>query len=392
MAKIFISYSRRDREIVENFYNVIKSDGHDVWYDRMGIHVADMWMEKIEEAIEMCDVFIYFSSVNSNTKPIEPKKKWYTQIEVSYALDQKKTIIPILIDDTPFPRGTRAELKRLHYIDYSQGFQESYKELDLKFQELNFTPLPKGTVSDSEYDDMIKILTDDAKTKILTDKEYGNKPEFIPIEVENVSFEMILVEGGEYSLESNCKKEQLEDYYIGKFVVTQKLWKTVMGRNPSKSNKGEKHPVENVSWNECWNFIEKLNDKTNLIFSLPNELEWEFAAKGGRKSKGYKYSGSNIIDDVAWYGNLEEQTHEVGQKKPNELGIYDMSGNVNEWCIRGTTIFNSRNKSHVNNHILRGGSFASNEKYCEICSRPKEEKISKTRFWGLRLVLRTSKI
>lgn len=123
-----------------------------------------------------------------------------------------------------------------------------------------------------------------------------------------------------------------KDYYIGKYEVTQALWQVVMGNNPSDF-KGDNFPVEKVSWNDCQAFITKLNGMTGRKFRLPTEAEWENAARGGRKSQAYQYCGSNNISDVAWYwDNNTGMTHPVGGKLPNELGIYDMSGNVLEWC------------------------------------------------------------
>ena len=139
-------------------------------------------------------------------------------------------------------------------------------------------------------------------------------------------------EQGEYAndLEKPVHKVTLSDYYIGKTEVTQALWEAVMGNNPS-AFKGENLPVECISWNDCKEFISKLNALTGKTFRMPTEAEWEYAARGGSKSRGYKYSGSGNIDEVAWHkDNSEEKTHEVGTKRPNELGIYDMSGNVGE--------------------------------------------------------------
>ena len=161
-----------------------------------------------------------------------------------------------------------------------------------------------------------------------------------------VSFEMVEVRGGTfrmgatseqevseaYSKEMSVHSVTLNSYYIGKTEVTQALWKAVMGSNPSYF-KGDNLPVECVSWNDCQEFIRKLNALTGQDFRLPTEAEWEFACRGGNNSRGYKYSGSNYIDNVAWYGyNSGDKTHHVATKLPNELGIYDMSGNVSEWC------------------------------------------------------------
>ena len=124
----------------------------------------------------------------------------------------------------------------------------------------------------------------------------------------------------------------LSSFYLCKYEVTQALWKAVMGKNPSDF-KGNNLPVENVSWYDCQTFISRLNTLTGKRFRLPTEAEWEYAARGGNRSRGYKYSGSNNFSDVAWCNeNSGYKLHPVGSKSPNELGLYDMSGNVKEWC------------------------------------------------------------
>ncbi|MBO4662203.1 MAG: SUMF1/EgtB/PvdO family nonheme iron enzyme [Bacteroidaceae bacterium] len=163
--------------------------------------------------------------------------------------------------------------------------------------------------------------------------------------VGNVTFTMKPVAGGTFTMgataeqgsdvsdfEKPAHQVTLSDYYIGETEVTQELWQAVMGNNPS-AFKGSNHPVEYVSWKDCQKFIKKLNKITVQKFRLPTEAEWEYAARGGKNSKCYKYSGSNNIDDVAWHMvHYLNGFHAVKAKQPNELGIYDMSGNVWEWC------------------------------------------------------------
>jgi hypothetical protein len=154
-----------------------------------------------------------------------------------------------------------------------------------------------------------------------------------------------------------------EDFYIGKYPVTQKEWFAVMGTNPSYF-KGDNLPVETVSLYDAQEFISKLNAKTGKKYRLPTESEWEYAARGGNKSQGYEYSGSNNINTVAWYDeNSGNSTKPVGTKQPNELGIYDMSGNVREWCYFDYWV------KQVEECPLRGGSWDGIAQYCRVSNR-----------------------
>ena len=207
------------------------------------------------------------------------------------------------------------------------------------------------------------------------------------IQVGNVQFEMVYVQGGTFRM--GATEEQGEDaadderpvhrvtlssYLIGKHEVTQALWEEVMGSNPSHNKQGGDYPVENVSWFDCQEFVKKLNARTGMEF--PTEAEWEYAARGGDRSKGYKYAGSDNLDEVGWYGgNSGKHTHPVGEKKPNELGLYDMSGNVVEWCqdwygdYTDEAQTNPTGPQSGGNRVLRGGSGWSDARYCRVSDR-----------------------
>ena len=227
------------------------------------------------------------------------------------------------------------------------------------------------------------------------------------ITVGGVSFNMIAVEGGTFLMGSPKSDAEayidempqhevtLSNYYIGETVVTQELWEAVMGSNPSEF-KGPKQPVENVSWDDCQTFINKLNEKTGKTFRLPTEAEWEYAARGGKKSKGYTYSGSNTLDDVAWYGkNSNNTTHEVALKTPNELGIYDMTGNVWEWCQDwyGDTYYENSSTTAPQGpasgayRVIRGGSWDIIARYSHVAYRGNNDPDYGSNSIGLRLVL-----
>ena len=227
------------------------------------------------------------------------------------------------------------------------------------------------------------------------------------IRVGNVEFEMVYVEGGmfrmggtseqgidAYDNERPVHSVTLSGFHIGKYEVTQGLWSEVMGENPSYNKSGDDYPVENVSWADCQEFIGKLNARTGLTFRLPTEAEWEYAVRGGRKSRGYKYSGSNSIGDVAWYsGNSGNRTHPVGRKSPNELGLYDMSGNVDEWCYDWYGDYTAEAQRNPTgpvsgrNRLYRGGSFWDDAVYCRVSGRLSLDPGSWGGRGGLRLVL-----
>ncbi len=222
--------------------------------------------------------------------------------------------------------------------------------------------------------------------------------------VNGVSFKMISVEGGTFTMgataeqgsdASNDEKPKhqvtLSSYAIGETEVTQELWLAVMGSNPSYYS-GKQLPVEEVSWNDCQTFITKLNQLTGANFRLPTEAEWEFAARGGHKTLGYKYAGSNTIGDVAWYdSNSSSKTHSVAQKQPNELGLYDMSGNVSEWCQDWYDSYSSAAQTNPTGpassfaRVSRGGEFVLSEKACRVSSRACAGPESAFNFVGLRL-------
>ena len=293
-----------------------------------------------------------------------------------------------------------------------------------------------------QYDSITPKLKPKVKTSVPSDKraQIGTQS----YTVKGVTFKMVEVEGGTflmgatasqgkdaYDNEKPAHEVTVSSFCIGQTEVTQELWLAVMGENPSWCN-GEKHysylndwvrgdvdygtnlkrPVDNVSWDDCQEFISRLNKLTGKRFRLPSEAEWEFAACGGNYSDDYKYSGSNNIDDVAWnwkncgdiyldgyynWDHVDRQTrramenrcmtHSVGTKAPNELGIYDMSGNVSEWCQDNYSEYDGSNTDFGNERVNRGGSYRGDEKNCRVTQRSSSKADSHYHNDGLRLAL-----
>ena len=227
----------------------------------------------------------------------------------------------------------------------------------------------------------------------------------IPVK-DGICIEMVKVEGGTFMMGATSEMKNpnsnekpvhqvtlTNDYYMGKYEVTQALWQAVMGSNPSEY-KGDNLPVETVSWNDCQKFISKLNSLTGRMFRLPTEAEWEYAARGGKESRGYQYSGSSNISDVAWYDeNSGTKTHPVGTKQANELGIYDMTGNVWEWCSDWYSSYSSSSQTNSTGadsgsfRVFRGGGWNSDAGCCRSSFRCYVTPDSRYFYLGLRLVL-----
>ncbi|HIW87876.1 MAG TPA: formylglycine-generating enzyme family protein [Candidatus Onthomorpha intestinigallinarum] len=280
--------------------------------------------------------------------------------------------------------------------DRPQSIDEFFALLDQKQQ------------ANSEHEQDTQYIYDNEHNETSTETIYNHNIYYDTktIAVNGVAFKMVKVKGGTFQMGatteqgSEAEKDEkpvhtviLSDYYIGQTEVTQELWQAVMGDNPAFFKGDSQRPVENVSWEDCQEFIQKLNRLTGLKFRLPTEAEWEFAARGGVKSKGYKYSGSNDADAVAWYGeNSGSKTHPVATKQSNELGLYDMSGNVREWCYdwygpySGSAQTNPKGPSIGSCRILRGGSWNSIARFVRSYYR----SITPTRRnndYGLRLAI-----
>ncbi|MBP1617259.1 MAG: hypothetical protein H6Q14_1086 [Bacteroidetes bacterium] len=251
-------------------------------------------------------------------------------------------------------------------------------------------PEPIDTVSETDQEDVISSYTET---------------------VNEVSFDMAAVQGGTFQMgnkhgeinESPVHEVTLSSYYIGRTEVTQALWQAIMGTSLSEQRdkvkpdeslygEGDEYPMYYVSWEDCQEFINKLNSLTGKSYRLPTEAEWEFATKEGSQDGDYNYSGSNVIGKVAWYDSNSEQTaHPVAGKTPNKLGIYDMSGNVREWCsdwygdYSSDAETNPSGPSSGQDRVSRGGAWDFDAPYCQTTFRDKVPASDCNRSLGFRL-------
>ena len=293
-----------------------------------------------------------------------------------------------------------------------------------------FFPVWSEVYGDVNGDGRVDVEDVNEVVNVILGLPHGGQSGTQTFTVNGVSFTMVEVQGGTFTMgateeqgsdvydsEKPAHQVTLSSYRIGQTEVTQALWQAVMGSNPSYFNgygnsdydsyhsnydygTNRQRPVENVSWNDCQEFITKLNQLTGQQFRLPTEAEWENAARGGNKSKGYRYAGSNTVGDVAWYwDNIPSQsegtsgygTQTVGTKAPNELGLYDMSGNVYEWCQDwyGSYSSDAQNNptgpSSGSYRVLRGGSWYDNAWSCRVSYRNNYAPTNRDNFMGLRL-------
>ena len=248
-----------------------------------------------------------------------------------------------------------------------------------------------------DYKQSIRVEENNIVDVVATMTEY--KDETYTETAKGINLKMIYVEGGTFAMGSNSGDDNekpvhnvtLDSYYIGETEITQAQWRAVMGSNPS-GHTGDNRPVEKVSWNDAQAFCKKLSELTGKRYVLPTEAQWEYAARGGNQSKGYNYSGSNNIDEVAKYGSSSGGHSNVKSKKPNELGIYDMSGNVYEWCsdwygsYSSSSQTNPQGPSSGSYRVLRGGSWSGYASICRVANRSIYDPSYAFNFCGFRVV------
>ena len=380
--KIFIAYSRLDAEYLNRLRTYLaplsRKKTLKIWYDGKIVPGTE-WEGKIKEKLADADIIILLVSANSLAS------EYFHNKEMMAALERHEkgeaAVIPVILSDCPWEFTDLHELQALPkdgkpiknwaseesaYTNIVRGIYKCVEEIKSR------TATPDGEVKTSP-------IIKPKENRIITPPKLQ-----LSAPIQKLLDDMVYVEGGTFNMGSNefenegpIHKVTLKDFHICKYCITQSQWKAIMGNNLSHF-KGDDLPVEMVSWNDAQKFLTALNKQTGKNFRLPTEAEWEYTARGGLKSQDYEYAGSNNIDEVAWYDNNGgNRTHPVGQKKSNALDLYDMSGNVWEWCsdwygfdyYQESQEKNPTGPDDGSDRILRGGSWVFNAKFCRVADR-----------------------
>jgi formylglycine-generating enzyme required for sulfatase activity len=387
----------------------------------IGLFVLKPWEPSIEPAIQK-----QFTTLKAEANLLAKEKRWQA------ALSKYKAASALMVEKV-VQDSTASISKRLEAIakaKETEAWEATKKQHTIKSYQVYLSAYQDGLYK-SEADSTIASIEDylkseagrkklaeeqaAAKKKIeeekkrLAEEQAKEKLKSLPSSIQKLLKDMVYVRGGTFTM--GCTSEQGNDcdgderpthsvrinsFNIGKYEVTQSQWQAVMGSNPSSFKGCGECPVEQVSWNDIQEFIRKLQNATGKRFRLPTEAEWEFAARGGTRSQGYKYAGSNSLASVAWYnGNGGDKTHSVGQKQPNELGLYDMSGNVWEWCsdrynadyYTSSPSSNPKGPSSGAYRVLRGGSWYDSATYCRVADRSSGDLSARGDYCGFRVAL-----
>lgn len=382
MKEVFISYSSKDKEIAEMVCSYLEQHHISCWVAYRDNIKGEPYAREIIRGIKETSIVVVLFSHNSNASE-------NVLNEVDQAFRLERTIIPFKLKKAEMSDELKYYLSRRQWVDAYNNYEAELPALasycrsalgkvDIKNNCQAVHPQWAVYLSIEQKSALQKLIND------LTEVDSGNF-------TMGATHEQL---HDAYEWEKPVHKVVLSSFYITKHLITQELWSAIMPFNPSLNKNGENLPVENITWDECQEFINTINEMTGLSFKLPTEAQWEYAARGAGKNKGTRFSGGNRIDEVAWYDeNSGKCTHPVGRKKSNEIGLYDMSGNVWEWCSDWYDVYDMQVVTDPlgavsgTRKVLRGGCANTGAGCCRISYRIGRNMKYKDGFLGLRLVL-----
>jgi formylglycine-generating enzyme required for sulfatase activity len=433
---VFISYSSQDVEAAQAICHVLEQNEIRCWMAPRNIPPGSDYGDVIDDAIKSCKVVVILYSKKAASSP------WVTG-ELNVAFEEQKTIIPFRLDKTPLKGQTRVMLNQRHWIDaypdYKTKFNDLVRAVALtvgKDVQIDAPPV-KPSVQLKKYKKTIIFgLTAAIVIGLITvlclfiarqmhsyiyDKQglHVNTRGLASQQEEALTAildDMVLIDGGKFmmgntpemedylteqdSFSTNVHEVELDNYYICKYEVTQKQWRAFLPTEGKCIVDGDNTAMDKLSWEDAKAFADTLSVITGLQFALPTEAQWEFAARGGNKTRRYVFSGHAWDATEVGWTSFEELTsaHEVGGKRYNELGLYDMTGNVFEWCYDFYEPYslekqiNPQGPSKGSNHVLRGGDFRiDNLNDLKVSTRYYDAPFVNRKGAGLRLVINIKK-
>ncbi len=427
LPRIFIAYAREDAHLLEKLrkpLNVLRRNGHcDIFFDGE-IVPGERWDKRLKDELHQADIYILLVTDDFLDSD------YINDVELPKALDKEKEgkakVVPIILRPCMWQYTLLKEFQVVLYegkpIEPSGGYVHAVEQVARVIEVRNETlrigreaaerKLEEARQkSEAEAEHQKKAVEEERQRKAaeaLKQKEEAERQRRRAADPFNDL--MIPIKGGSFKM-GDQYAVTLKDFHLCKHPVTQAQWRAIMGSDPSRF-KGDDLPVEKVNWNDVQDFIKKLNAKTGENYRLPSEAEWEFAARGGNQCKNFQYAGSNDINEVGWFWensgdiklsgdwkldqitNNNCRTHPVMQKKANELGLYDMSGNVWEWCQdtwhdsldgipKNGSAWTAGGKEGI--RVVRGGSWVSSAGYCRSAYRVRNDAVNRSLSIGFRL-------
>ena len=397
--EVFISYSSKNATVAQAVCHKIEEQGIRCWMAPRNILPGASYADVIDEAIKECKVFVLIFSHYSSISP-------WVKSELNLAFEEQVHIIPFRIEDIPLEGANRLILNQTHWIDaypiYESKLEDLVHSVSVvlgKQTEVSFVGIENDSKKKTCFRRILLCLmtllviggflfyamrasrTFSYDNRGLIIKNIYGLTQKQAEALQSILDNMVAIEGGTFVMGNTEKGERyrveqdnysdiqhqvvLDDFYISRIELTQKQWMAFMDIGDFAIQLGELQPMDNLSWEASWAFVEHLSALTGLSFSLPTEAQWEYVAKGGNLSENYIYSGSDNVEDVGWVSSFDGVVHKGGLLEPNELGIYDLTGNVAEWCLDyysdyfSNTQHNPRGPKTGKMKIFRGGSVDS---------------------------------